>query len=117
VDKALELLQQLLTVDQWRAFIWIVITTSAITETVKRVFLLRASAFRRKRAVYASAFVTGNVAGFVGWAMVGTETVPAYYWVIFGAIAGPLANFLHWVTLGVVAWKFPALAEALKGKK
>jgi len=116
-DKLLELLPQILTIAQWKALIFLLIITSAITETVKRVFLLRVAALKKKRIVYAVAFVTGAVAGGLGWAMVGVEDVASYYWVTFGVIVGPLANFLHWVTLGVVAWKFPALAEALKGKR
>jgi len=117
LDNALELLKQLLTVEQWRAFIWLLVITSGVTETVKRVFLLRASALKRKRWVYAAAFLTGAVAATSGHFLAGDEFVPVYYWATFGVVAGPLANFLHWVTLGVVAWKFPALAEALKGKR
>lgn len=106
-----------LTAPQWRALIFLLLITSGVTETVKRVFLLRASAARKKQVIYSVAFVTGIAAGLLGWWLVGAADVPGYYWLTFGVIVGPLANFLHWATMGVVAWKFPGFAAALKGRK
>lgn len=108
---------ELLTPPQWRALIFLLLITSAVTETVKRVFLLKVTAAVRKRVVYAVAFVTGITSGLVGWAMVGTAEIAGYWWLTFGVIVGPAANFLHWLSLGLVGWKFPGLAAALKGRK
>lgn len=116
-EQILAILQQFLTIEQWKALIFLLLITSAVTETVKRVFLLKVTAAIRKRVVYAAAFVTGITSGIIGWRMVGVSDVPSYYWLTFGVVAGPASNLLHWVTLGVIGWKFPGLAAALKGSK
>lgn len=117
IDKVAAIFLQVLTIDQWKALGFLVLISSSITETVKRVFLQRTNAYRFKQTVYAVAFVVGFVAGLIGWLLAGTEYVPNYYWLTFGVIAGPIANFIHWLIPLIVGWKFPALAGKLKGVK
>jgi len=71
MDKIIEFLLQVLTVDQWKALGFLVAISSGVTETAKRAFLLRSNAVTRKRVSYIVAFVTGVAAGLVGWGMVG----------------------------------------------
>jgi hypothetical protein len=113
----LEKLLLILTLDQWKALGFMLSIVSAVTETVKRVFLVGMLSTRRRQYVYAVAFLTGFASGMIGWGMVGTTAVPDYYWLTFGIIVGPAANFLHWISLGIVAWKWPELAQSLKGHK
>lgn len=117
IDETVTAVLGLLTPEQWKTWLFLIVITSAMTETAKRVFFLRMASVKRKRFVYATAFVVGAMAAYFGYATVGTEWTPVYYWAMFGVTAGPLANFLHWVTLGAIAWKFPGLADALKGKR
>ena len=107
----------LLTPAEWKAWILVIIAVSGITETCKRVFLPAASPVRKKQVLYAVAFVSGFIAGVVGFYTSKDNAVSETMWIMIGVTAGPIANFLHWATLGLLAWKFPALASALKGKK
>lgn len=111
-----ELALQALTLDQWKTWIFLIVITSAVTETAKRVFFLRMAKLRRRQWVYGTAFVVGVLAGAAGFVMVGTAAIPDYYWALFAATSGPIANFLHWLTLGLIAWKFPGAADVLKGR-
>jgi hypothetical protein len=113
----LDKLLTILTLDQWKALGFMALITSAITETCKRVFFIGMSPRRKSQYIYAVSFMAGIVAGSVGYFMVGTGAVPDYYWFAFGTIAGPASNLAHWLLLGVVAWKWPDLADKLKGKR
>ena len=105
----------LFTSSEWHALVMILIIVSAITETAKRVFFIRMTKINKKRWIYGTAFIIGLISGIAGlW--LGKNIIPAWFWLVAGVISGPLSNMLHWVTLGVIAWKFPKLAEALKGK-
>lgn len=108
---------KVLTLDQWKALGFLLLIVAAVAETYKRVFLAGMSPTKKRRHIYAVSFVTGVGAGGAGWVMAGTDNVPDYYWLTFGVLAGPAANFIHWVLLGVVAWKWPDLADNLPGKR
>lgn len=112
-----EIALQVLTLDQWKAFAFLVLIVASVAETYKRVFLAGASPARKRRHVYAVSFITGLIAGVTGWGMAGTDTVADYYWLTFGILAGPAANFAHWALMGAIAWKWPGLADALQGKR
>ena len=117
LDKLIGAMLAVLTIEQWKALGFLTMIASAVTETVKRVFLQRANAYRFKQTVYAVSFAVGVAAGVLGWMMAGTAEVPNYYWLTFGVIAGPIANFVHWLIPTVVGWKFPTMADRLKGVK
>lgn len=101
---------------EWHALLMLIFVTSAITETAKRVFFVRMNKGKKKQYIYATAFMVGIVAGISG-AFIGKPTIPAWFWMVAGSIAGPVANMLHWLTLGLIAWKFPKLAGILSGNK
>lgn len=116
IEEVKTVLLQVLTPEQWKAWVFIIIITSGLTETAKRTFFLTMTKMRKKQWVYGTAFVFGCVTAGVGWYMVGVTYTPDYFWLMFGVTAGPVSNLLHWVTMGAIAWKFPDLAAALKGK-
>jgi len=111
------LIMHALTIEQWKALAFIIIITSAITETAKRVFFIYMPKTRKLRFIAGTSFVVGCAAAFCGFMMVGTQWTPDYYWAMFGVVAGPASNFMHYISLSVIAWKFPSLAASIKGKK
>lgn len=104
------------TVAQWHAFIMMMIVTSSLTETAKRVFFIRMGKIKKKQWLYGTAFVVGIVASIAG-SQLGEPTIPTWFWYVAAIIVGPVSNMIHWLTLGLIGWKFPKLADALKGKK
>lgn len=117
IEEVKAVLMQILTLEQWKTWVFIVIITSGLTETAKRTFFLTMTKVKKKQWVYGTAFTAGCITAVTGWSMVGVDSTPDYLWLMFGVTAGPVSNFMHWVTLGAVAWKFPELAAALKGKR
>lgn len=105
----------LFTKSEWHALIMLLLVTSSFTETAKRVFFVRMAKIKKKQYIYATAFIVGMAASIVGF-FIGKQTISIWFWVVAGSIVGPLSNAIHWLTLGAIAWKFPKLAEALKGK-
>lgn len=101
---------------EWHALLMLVFVTSAITETAKRVFFIRMGKNKKKQYIYGTAFIVGLVAGAIG-AYIGDPKISDWFWVVAAPIAGPVANMLHWLTMGVIAWKFPRLADTLTGNK
>lgn len=102
---------------EWKTWILVIVVVSCMTETVKRVFLPQVTAVRRKQLIYAVAFITGLISAIVGYHITKEHLVSEIMWLMIGFTSGPIANFLHWITLGIVAWRFPGLAAALKGSK
>ena len=117
IEQIQDLAVQLLTLEQWKAWAFLVLISIALTEVGKRVFFVAMPKVRRKQWIFGTAFTAGILAATAGFAMVGTEWTPNYYWAMFGLTAGPISFFLHWATLGIIAWKFPGLATALKGPR
>lgn len=105
----------LFTKSEWHALIMLLLVTSSFTETAKRVFFVRMAKIKKKQWIYGTAFIIGVIASIVGF-FIGKQTISIWFWVVAGSIAGPLSNAIHWLILGAIAWKFPKLAEALKGK-
>ena len=101
---------------QWHVFVVMLLAVSAVTETVKWVFLLESGKNQKARVLYATAFVGGVLASIAGF-YTSTVVLPLWFWGLSAVVLGPVSNFLHWLSLGLVAWKFPGLADALKGKK
>lgn len=104
------------TVSEWHALIMLLLVTSSITETAKRTFIARMASVQKNQWIYGTAFVVGAIASGIG-SQIGAPSIPLWFWLVTGVLVGPLANMLHWITLGVIAWKFPTLATALKGTK
>lgn len=96
---------------EWRALLMALIFVSSITEVLKRALWLRTAKKKKQSRLFLSAFGAGMVVMFLLWP--GASLVP---WFIIGATVGPATNFLHWITLIAIAWKFPKLAEIIKGR-
>jgi len=105
-------LQSLLSVPEWIALAWILIVIFSFTESFKRMLTLYMSKKKRKAALYVCAGLTGFVFSFLLWPKI--NTIP---WFVAGIISGPLSNFLHYVLIVAIKWKFPGLALILSGKK
>jgi len=101
---------------EWHTLLMLIFVTSAFTETAKRVFFAKMNKGKKKQYIYATAFIVGLIIGIIG-TFIGDPKISAWSWLIAGSIAGPIANMLHWLTLGLIAWKFPKLAEILSGSK
>lgn len=106
----------LFTKSEWHALIMLILVTSSFTETAKRVFFIRMPKIKKKQYIYGTAFMIGAIASIVGF-FIGKPSISVWFWIVAGSITGPTSNAIHWLTLGLIAWKFPKLAEALKGKK
>ena len=106
----------LFTKSEWHALFILIIVTSSLTETAKRVFFIRMPKIKKKQFIYGTAFIVGVIAAIAG-AFIGKQTITLWFWVVAGVIVGPTSNMIHWLTIGAIAWKFPKLAEALKGVK
>lgn len=100
------------TPKEWRSLLMSLIFVSSITEVLKRALWLGTAAKFKKRNLYLSAFGAGVVVSFFVWP--GNSLIP---WFIIGVTLGPVTNFIHWATLIAIAWKFPKLADIIKGKK
>lgn len=100
---------------EWHALGILALVVTAVTETTKRVFFIKFPKVRKKRAVYATATLVAITVSGAG-ALTTTGDVRPWVWLVAATTLGPLTNFLHWASLGVIAWKAPGLATALKGK-
>lgn len=107
-----DLLTVLLTVQEWIALAWVLIVIFSFTESFKRMLTLYMTKKKRKVALYICAGLTGFVFSFLLWPEI--NTIP---WFVAGIISGPLSNFLHYVLIVAIKWKFPGLALILSGKK
>jgi hypothetical protein len=112
LSKYIDLILKLLTPEEWRGLFLILIMVTCIVEVIKRTLLVRLNRQRRKQIIYGTGFIVGIPCAWLLWPA--HSAVP---WIVFGVAAGPVANSLHWVTLILIAWKFPGLAYAIKGKK
>ncbi|MBD3609088.1 MAG: hypothetical protein HUJ30_00905 [Gammaproteobacteria bacterium] len=105
----------LLDASQWHALVVMLLVVSLATEQIKRVFYMRLPKRKKRRRVYATSSLLAMVASVVGY-LVDTTGIELWFWLFTASTVGPVANALHKVTLAVIAWKWPALADALKGK-
>lgn len=108
----LEFIQSLLTGQEWVALAWVLIVIFASTESFKRIVITYMAKKNRKQALYLCAFIAGLVASFLLWPE--QKTIP---WFIAGIVSGPLSNFLHYIVIAGIQWKFPKLAAIISGKK
>ena len=106
----------LFTKSEWHALIMLILITSSFTETAKRVLFIRMPKIKKKQYIYGTAFIIGAIASIVGF-FIGKPSIPTWFWIVAASIVGPVSNAIHWLTLGLIAWKSPKLADALKGKK
>jgi len=111
-DSIINALQLLLTLPEWVALAWILLVIFSFTESFKRMLTLYMAKKKRKQALYFCSFITGFIFSFLIWPE--GQTIP---WFIAGAVSGPLSNFLHYILIVVIKWKFPRLALILSGKK
>lgn len=102
----------LLTQKEWIALAWVLVVIYAGTESFKRSYAVTLAKVKQKKLLYFCAFALGGVFSFLLWPQSGV--LP---WYVPAMFAGPLANFLHWVALSLLEWKFPKLADILKGVK
>lgn len=115
MDTVIQYALMLFTIDEWHLLIVLLVVVSALTETAKRVFFIRWTKVRKKRAIYAASFIVAVLACVVAKVLT-TGTIRIWVWPVAAVSLGPAANFVHWLSLGLLAWKFPALAASLKGK-
>lgn len=115
IDIAIKYALMLFSKTEWHALTILLLITSSVTETAKRAVFVGYTKVKRNQYIYATAFCVGAISGLCG-IYFGSPLISTWFWITAGMIAGPLSNMLHWLTLGLVAWKFPKLAEALKGK-
>ncbi len=108
----LNVLQMLLTIPEWIALAWILIVIFSFTESFKRMLTLYMTKKKRKAALYVCAGLTGFVFSFLLW-----PDNPSVPWFVAGIVSGPLSNFLHYILIVAIKWKFPKLALILSGKK
>lgn len=101
----------MLTTAEWRAVLLVLVALTSVTETVKRLILPALLVRYRKRAIYGTSLAAGMVFAYILWPK--DSEIP---WYILGASAGPAANFIHNRAMAIIAWKFPVLADKIKGK-
>lgn len=101
---------------EWHVLIIMALVVTALTETIKRAFLAQMKAIPRRRAIYLTAVIASVLVAIAAWAT-HAEPVRPWFWWVAGISVGPITNFLHWATLGLIAWKWPGAAAALKGVK
>lgn len=111
VAKYFDLIAQLLSPPEWRALALMLIMVTGFVEAVKRILLVNLNRQRRKQYIYAAAFVSGIVGAWLLWPK--TSLIP---WYVFAPAIGPIVNSLHWITLTIIAWKFPSLADVITGR-
>jgi len=105
-------IQSLLTMQEWVALVWVLLVIFAFTESFKRFIAIYMAKINRKQALYFCAFAAGIAASFLLWP--DNKTIP---WFIAGIVSGPLSNFLHWLVVSLIEWKYPKLAAIISGKK
>lgn len=102
--------------DEWVALLVMLIMVSAVTESAKRMFFIRWTRASKKQALYTTALVAGLLLSILApWVVHGH--IRPWFWGVTAVTLGPGSNMLHWLTLALVAWKWPGLAEKLKGKR
>lgn len=109
---AVDFLVTLLSNKEWIALAWVLVVIYAGTESFKRMYAITFIEKKRKQLLYFCAFLIGALFSFLLWPKQGT--LP---WFVPAVFAGPLSNFLHFAVLSLISWKFPKLAEIIKGKK
>lgn len=102
----------MLSPKEWVALAWVLVVIYAVTESVKRSYIYTLPKIKRRKILYFCAFCIGAGFSFLLWP--DPSTVP---WYVPAVFAGPLSNFLHWLALSLIAWKFPRLADIISGKK
>lgn len=102
----------LLTHKEWIALAWVLVVVYAGTESFKRSYALTLPKVKRKKLLYFCAFLIGGLFSFLLWPESGV--LP---WYVPAMFAGPLSNFLHWLVLSLIEWKFPKLAGIITGNK
>lgn len=116
MNEYMQVIYNILTPEEWEALVFMLLPVIGFVETAKRVFFIRMTKIRRKRWIYGISYLVGIIAGYAGY-LFGSATIPIWFWVFSATLIGPASNMAVWGVTGVIAWKFPKLALALKGKK
>lgn len=101
---------------QWQILIAVLVAIVALTEQIKRIFLIGMPVAKKRRYVYATSSALSLLVVGVGYMVVG-HRAPVWFWLFTAATGGPVSNWCQKMAIGVIAWKWPGLAERLEGKK
>ena len=112
IDPIIERIIGLFSPAEWKAIIWLLLSTIAATHTLKIVWRLSPLSGGGHKSVQLIAVAAGFLSAFFVWPATGT--VP---WFVAGVVAGPASSAVFWAAFGLLKKYMPSVAEMVNADR